>query len=126
MSKLEALARSEMNLGPDLHAGESADDDADAADPGFVILLMYGYRGWALAIFLTAGLTDLFDGLIARTTGEKTTLGAWLDPMADKLLLLTMFVMLSLPGSASPTGCRSGSPSWSSAATWRLSPPWRW
>jgi cardiolipin synthase len=40
----------------------------------------------------------LFDGLIARWTGQKTTLGAWLDPMADKLLLVTMFVMLTLPG----------------------------
>jgi len=66
--------------------------------PPFAILLLYEYRGWALAVFLTAGLTDLFDGLIARKTGQKTTLGAWLDPMADKLLLVTMFVMLTLPG----------------------------
>lgn len=65
--------------------------------PAFVILLLYGYRGWALVTFLTAGLTDLLDGLIARATGQKTTLGAWLDPMADKLLLVTMFVMLTLP-----------------------------
>src|SRR4051812_13133034 len=65
--------------------------------PFFVILLVYGYRGWGLVTFLTAGLTDLFDGLIARATGQKTTLGAWLDPMADKLLLVTMFVMLTLP-----------------------------
>jgi cardiolipin synthase len=65
--------------------------------PAFVILLLYGYRGWALAMFLIAGLTDLFDGLIARLTRQKTTLGAWLDPMADKLLLVTMFVMLTLP-----------------------------
>ena len=66
--------------------------------PAFVILLMYGHTGWALVTFLAAGLTDLFDGLIARATGQKTTLGAWLDPMADKLLLVTMFVMLTLPG----------------------------
>jgi cardiolipin synthase (CMP-forming) len=65
--------------------------------PAFVILLLYGHRGWALITFLTAGLTDLLDGLIARATGQKTTLGAWLDPMADKLLLVTMFVMLTLP-----------------------------
>ena len=65
--------------------------------PAFVILLLYGHRGWALVTFLTAGLTDLFDGLIARITKQKTTLGAWLDPMADKLLLVTMFVMLTLP-----------------------------
>ncbi|HET7216476.1 MAG TPA: CDP-alcohol phosphatidyltransferase family protein [Vicinamibacterales bacterium] len=66
--------------------------------PAFVILLLYGYNGWALVSFFIAGLTDLFDGLIARLAGQKTTLGAWLDPMADKLLLVTMFVMLTLPG----------------------------
>jgi cardiolipin synthase (CMP-forming) len=65
--------------------------------PAFVILLLYGYRGWALVTFITAGITDLLDGLIARWSGQKTTLGAWLDPMADKLLLVTMFVMLTLP-----------------------------
>ena len=76
--------------------------------PAFVILLLYGYRGWALIIFLTAGLTDLLDGLIARATGQKTTLGAWLDPMADKLLLVTMFVMLTLPN----TGAANRLPLW--------------
>lgn len=65
--------------------------------PAFVILLLYEHRGWALVVFLVAGLTDLLDGLIARVAGQKTTLGAWLDPMADKLLLVTMFVMLTLP-----------------------------
>lgn len=66
--------------------------------PPFVILLLYGHQGWALATFFAAGVTDLFDGLIARRTGQKTTLGAWLDPMADKLLLVSMFVTLTLPG----------------------------
>jgi cardiolipin synthase (CMP-forming) len=65
--------------------------------PAFVILLLYGYRGWALVTFFVAGVTDMLDGLIARRTGQKTTLGAWLDPMADKLLLVSMFVMLTLP-----------------------------
>jgi len=65
--------------------------------PAFVILLLYGYRGWALITFFAAGITDLFDGLIARRRGQKTTLGAWLDPMADKLLLGSMFIMLTLP-----------------------------
>lgn len=65
--------------------------------PAFVILLLYGHRGWALVTFFAAALTDLLDGLIARWTGQKTTLGAWLDPMADKLLLVSMFVMLTLP-----------------------------
>ena len=66
--------------------------------PAFVILLLYGHQGWALITFMIAGLTDLLDGLMARLAGEKTTLGAWLDPMADKLLLVTMFVVLTLPG----------------------------
>ena len=66
--------------------------------PAFVILMIYDYHGWALVLFVSAGLTDMLDGLIARRTGQKTTLGAWLDPMADKLLLVTTFVMLTLPG----------------------------
>lgn len=66
--------------------------------PAFVIFLVYEYSGWALLTMVTAGITDALDGLIARRTGQKTTLGAWLDPMADKLLLVTTFVMLTLPG----------------------------
>jgi cardiolipin synthase len=66
--------------------------------PAFVILVVYGYLGWALVVFAAAGLTDALDGLIARRTGQKTTLGAWLDPMADKLLLVTTFVVLTWPG----------------------------
>jgi cardiolipin synthase len=66
--------------------------------PAFVILVLYGHLGWALVVFVTAGLTDALDGLIARRAGQKTSLGAWLDPMADKLLLVTTFVVLTLPG----------------------------
>ena len=66
--------------------------------PAFVILVVYGHLGWALVVFATAGVTDLLDGLIARQTGQRTRLGAWLDPMADKLLLVTTFVVLTLPG----------------------------
>jgi cardiolipin synthase len=65
--------------------------------PAFVILLLYGYSGWGLLTLVAAGVTDGLDGLIARRTGQKTALGAWLDPMADKLLLVTVFVMLTLP-----------------------------
>ena len=65
--------------------------------PVFAILLVYGYVGAALIVFALAGLTDMFDGFIARRSGQKTTLGAWLDPAADKLLLLTMFVVMTLP-----------------------------
>lgn len=67
--------------------------------PAFVLLVVYGFLGWALITFLVAGITDALDGLIARTwPGQRTSLGAWLDPMADKLLLVTTFVVLTLPG----------------------------
>jgi len=66
--------------------------------PAFVILTVYGHVGWALIVFGVAGLTDMLDGLIARKFSRRTSLGAWLDPMADKLLLVTTFVVLTLPG----------------------------
>ena len=66
--------------------------------PVFVLLVVYASLGWALVVFLTAGITDALDGLIARRAGQRTSLGAWLDPMADKLLLVTTFVVLTLPG----------------------------
>lgn len=91
-----------MSLGPVFTPANQLTMTRMLLIPAFVILLMYGYRGWALVTFLVAGLTDLLDGLIARLSGEKTTLGAWLDPMADKLLLLTMFVMLTLPEIGQP------------------------
>ena len=65
--------------------------------PVFALCLLYNFCGWALVVFLVAGVTDALDGLIARWTQQPTTLGAWLDPMADKLLLITTFVMLTLP-----------------------------
>ena len=65
--------------------------------PVFAILVIYDHLGAALVVFMVAGVTDLLDGLIARRAGQKTTLGAWLDPMADKLLLVTTFVVLTLP-----------------------------
>lgn len=64
--------------------------------PVFAILLVYGYIGPALLVFTVAAATDMLDGAVARRSGP-TTLGAWLDPVADKLLLLTMFVVLTLP-----------------------------
>ncbi len=65
--------------------------------PAFVLLVVYGLFGWALVVFSIAGLTDVLDGLIARAAGQKTSLGAWLDPAADKLLLVTTFIVLTLP-----------------------------
>jgi cardiolipin synthase (CMP-forming) len=65
--------------------------------PAFVLLVVYGYFGWALIVFVIAGITDALDGLIARLAHQKTDLGAWLDPAADKLLLVTTFIVLTLP-----------------------------
>jgi len=65
--------------------------------PVWVLLIVYGYFGWALVTFVLAGATDAFDGLIARWSGQNTTLGEWLDPAADKLMLLTTFIVLTLP-----------------------------
>jgi cardiolipin synthase len=67
------------------------------AVPAFVLLLLYGYLGWALVVFIGAGATDALDGLIARRANQRTSLGAWLDPMADKLLVVTTFIVLTSP-----------------------------
>jgi cardiolipin synthase len=65
--------------------------------PAFVVLMLYDRLGAALFVFLVAGITDALDGLAARLAGQRTSLGAWLDPMADKLLLVSAFVVLTLP-----------------------------
>jgi cardiolipin synthase len=64
--------------------------------PGFLILLTSGRPGLALAVFVAGGVTDALDGAIARLTDTKTELGAILDPLADKLLLLSSFCVLAL------------------------------
>lgn len=66
--------------------------------PFFINLMIYGYYRWALAIFVAACVTDALDGLIARVTNSITELGALLDPIADKLLILSAFVTLVLLG----------------------------
>ncbi|MCV0397764.1 MAG: CDP-alcohol phosphatidyltransferase family protein [Rhizobiaceae bacterium] len=62
--------------------------------PVVVFALLTGEMGWALAGFLVAGVSDGVDGFIARTFDQKTELGAYLDPVADKLLLVSVFVVL--------------------------------
>lgn len=64
--------------------------------PVFVSLLYYHRFTWALVVFITAGVTDGLDGLFARRFDQKSQLGRILDPIADKLLLVTSFVVLSL------------------------------
>jgi len=68
------------------------------AVPVFAVLLLGGRHPEALAVFVGAGVTDALDGAIARITNSKTTLGAYLDPTADKLLLLTAFLTLGAAG----------------------------
>ena len=64
--------------------------------PVFVSLHLGGRAGWALAVFLAAALTDSLDGLLARLLHQRTKLGAFLDPLADKLLTGAALIMLFL------------------------------
>ncbi len=64
--------------------------------PVFVILLLRELYPQALMVFAIAGLSDGLDGFIARYFNQRTVLGAYLDPMADKLLLVTAYVMLGM------------------------------
>lgn len=66
--------------------------------PFFIIAIRYEHYAWALGILIAAGLSDGLDGLLARTLNQKTALGAYLDPIADKLLLSTSFLVLALEG----------------------------
>jgi cardiolipin synthase (CMP-forming) len=66
--------------------------------PVTVIFLIDGSFFTALAIFTLAGITDALDGFLARVLSQKTVLGAYLDPIADKALLTSCFVTLSILG----------------------------
>lgn len=64
--------------------------------PFIVIHLVDGHYLWALIIFVVAGFSDGLDGLLARKLHQQTLLGQYLDPIADKLLLSTVFLVLSI------------------------------
>jgi len=64
--------------------------------PFIVIHLVEGRYLWALVVFVVAGFSDGLDGLLARKLHQQTVLGQYLDPIADKLLLSTMFMVLSI------------------------------
>jgi len=64
--------------------------------PFVVIKLVEGHYSTALILFVLAGMSDGLDGLLARTLKQQTVLGQYLDPIADKLLLTTMFLVLSI------------------------------
>jgi len=64
--------------------------------PVFVSLLFYQRFVLALAVFVVAGVTDGLDGLLARRFDQRSSLGTILDPIADKLMMITSFVVLSM------------------------------
>jgi cardiolipin synthase len=64
--------------------------------PFIILHLLGGHYFWALTLFVLAGLSDGLDGLLARTLKQQTKLGQYLDPIADKLLLSTIFMVLSI------------------------------
>jgi len=66
--------------------------------PLFLSLVIYDHYILALAVLLLAGISDGLDGLLARKLNQKTVLGAYLDPIADKMLLSSSFLVLSLKG----------------------------
>jgi cardiolipin synthase (CMP-forming) len=64
--------------------------------PLFIIFLIQGRYPRALLVFVLAGVSDMADGLIARTWQQKSRLGSYLDPLADKVLMAASFVTLSI------------------------------
>ncbi len=65
--------------------------------PVFAILLVYGQFGWSFVVFFVAGISDGVDGFVARRFNQQSELGTILDPIADKLLMTTAFIILTLP-----------------------------
>ncbi len=66
--------------------------------PVFITMIIYNRYNYALSLFVIAALTDAFDGLFARLTNQKTRLGTFLDPLADKFLLVTSFILFAVYG----------------------------
>ncbi|MCK9229394.1 MAG: CDP-alcohol phosphatidyltransferase family protein [Syntrophales bacterium] len=66
--------------------------------PVVIILLIQGFFAAALVVFALAGITDGLDGFLARHLDQRTELGSYLDPLADKALLISSFVVLALLG----------------------------
>lgn len=66
-----------------------------ALAPVLVVFVLSRQHVWALVAFVVAGLSDALDGVIARRGGQQTTLGAMLDPVADKVLLGSTYIVLT-------------------------------
>src|SRR5260370_8256610 len=63
--------------------------------PVFLMLIAYDRYRWALLVLVVSGLSDGFDGVLARKLNQRSALGAYLDPIADKLFLSSSFVLLA-------------------------------
>ena len=66
--------------------------------PFLVLAILDGHYRMAFWLFVIAGISDALDGLLARWLRQRTTLGQYLDPVADKLLLSTLFLVLTHVG----------------------------
>lgn len=66
--------------------------------PVFIAAILYQKYRYALYLFVAAALTDMFDGLSARLANQKTALGTFLDPLADKFLLVSSFILFAFYG----------------------------
>lgn len=66
--------------------------------PLFIIFLLYGQNDFALLTFMVAGASDALDGFLARVLRQKSVFGAYVDPVADKLLITTSYVILAILG----------------------------
>lgn len=66
--------------------------------PVLITAIIYNQYLYALFLFVIAALTDMLDGLFARLTNQKTALGTFLDPLADKFLLMSSFIIFSVYG----------------------------
>jgi cardiolipin synthase len=64
----------------------------------FILLITYDRFRAALAIFMLQAVSDMLDGYFARTMGQKTALGAYLDPLADKVMLAASYLVLCFKG----------------------------
>lgn len=73
-----------------------------AALPFFLVCIADGSFALALGIFVAAGLSDGVDGFLARRFDMKSALGAYLDPIADKLLLISSYLFLAIPSYPAP------------------------
>jgi cardiolipin synthase (CMP-forming) len=71
--------------------------------PVFAIFLVYHSEAWALFVFVLAGVSDGVDGFLARRFKQESELGTIIDPIADKLLMTTAFILLTIPSMLSPS-----------------------